>query len=262
MSHPIVIHAGFHKTGTSTVQRFLKGHRAALKPHAVVVLKGRMDALISAARGYSTWRDPITLAKFARRADDLAQSLTHVRRRALILSAEELSGHMPGRAGIDDYSATAPLIGELAAAFHRHRKAPDLRLAYGVRDGAEWLESAYWEHVKSSSMTEDYTDFAARIGPVDLTCVAQGIAAQTGLPLTLIPLKSNQPLGPAAPLLALAQIPLDGLRPEPPRNTRPAPDLLPQLLHINRTEPDRARRRAAKQALLRAAPLSNGPEDG
>lgn len=221
MSHPIVIHAGFHKTGTSTIQRFLKTNRAALKPHAVVVLKGRMEGLISAARGYSTWRDPLTLAKFATRADDLVQSLAHVKRRALILSAEELSGHMPGREGIDDYAAAADLMAELADAFRRHRDAPDLRLVYGVRDGGAWLASSYWEHVKSSSMTEDMDAYAARIGPIDLSATAQSIARQTGLPLTLIALTDPHPLGPAGALLDAAGLPTGALMPEPPRNTRP-----------------------------------------
>lgn len=261
MSRAILIHAGFHKTGTSTVQRFLKSNRAALKPHAVVVLKGRMEALIAAARGYSTWGDPITLAKFATRADDLVQSLAHVRHRTLILSAEELSGHMPGRKGIRDYSAAAPLIAELAAAFHRHRNAPDLRLIYGTRDHDTWLASSYWEHVKSSSLTADYSDYAARI-TISLPQTARDIAAQTNLPLLTIPLDTDHPLGPVGPLLDHAHIPTDGLTQEPKRNTRPAPDILPQLLHINRTEPDRARRRALKQALLRGNPLSSGPEQG
>ena len=73
MPRRIVVHAGFHKTGTSTVQALLRDNREALKPYLRSMLKGGMTELLSAARGFSTWRDPVTLAKFDHRLRAMLQ---------------------------------------------------------------------------------------------------------------------------------------------------------------------------------------------
>jgi hypothetical protein len=109
MTAPILIHAGFHKTGTSTVQKFLQHNRPALNPHMALGLKWKMKDILHAARGFSTWRDPVTLMKFTRRFDAFVAAHYGVKRRGLFLSAEELCGHMPGRGDLRDYSA-APLL--------------------------------------------------------------------------------------------------------------------------------------------------------
>lgn len=251
MTAPIVIHAGFHKTGTSTVQAFLKANRPHLKPHMAIVLKPRIRDVLHAARGYSTWRDPLTLAKFAHRIETVFAGLPGVRRRGLILSAEELCGHMPGRDGIDDYSAAPVLLTEIAHAAERIWGRPDLHFVLTTRARDAWLESSYWEHVKSSSMTEDFADYAARIGPgADLSEIAARVAqAVAPFPVHDIALDT----GPADPILGLFDLPdatWAALTPVPARNARLAPETLQRLLEINRTISDRTARKLAKQALL------------
>ncbi len=60
----IVIHAGFHKTGTTTVQQTLKAHATVLAPHLQVVLREDMEAVCEAARAYSLAPDEGLLAQF------------------------------------------------------------------------------------------------------------------------------------------------------------------------------------------------------
>lgn len=256
MTAPLVIHAGFHKTGTSTVQRFLAANRAVLKPHMAIALKPRLTDVLHAARGYSTWRDPLTLDKFAVRIEAFFAALPGVRKRGLIVSAEELCGHMPGREGINDYSAAPILLAELCSAARRVWDTPDLHIVLGTRGVQDWLRSSYWEHVKSSSMTEGMDDYADRIGPgADLAGMAARIAdAIAPVPVHLAPLEDRHPLGPVQPLLARFDLPdstLAQLVPVPDRNRRPPPEILDQMLHINRTVPDREARKQAKQQLLR-----------
>ncbi len=255
MTAPLVIHAGFHKTGTSSVQAILRANRALLKPHMAIALKPRLRDLLHAARGYSTWRDPLTLAKFAHRAEAFLATLPGVKRRGLLLSAEELCGHMPGRKGIDDYGAAPILLAEFAQAAARLWPAPDLRFMLTTRDAQAWLESSYWEHVKSSSLTQDFTAYAARIAPAaDLAGVVTQIARATGCPAQAIPLKQGGPMAATRAILAPFDLPADtlaALTPVAAQNTRPDPALLARLLHINRTISDRAARKEAKQALLR-----------
>lgn len=250
----IVIHAGFHKTGTSSLQAGLDAARGALRPHAKIVLARGMEGLLHATRAYATLPEPLALAKVAARAEAFAQGLAGVKGRALILSAEELTGHLPGRAGIDSYAAAPALLAELTAALLRRFPRADLHLALTTRDAEPWLRSAHWEHVKSASMTEDYEGFAARLRPAaDLAAAARAIADHLPHPVHAIPLETTPDLREA--LLRLALIPEDVIAALPPLPHRNAarPEALDDLLHINRTIPDRTARRDAKKARLRQA---------
>jgi hypothetical protein len=101
----IVIHAGFHKTGTSTPQAWLGAARGLLRPHAKIVPARGMQALLHACRACSTLPEPLSPAKVAARADAFARGIAGLKGRALILSAEALPGRPPGRPGIDSCAA-------------------------------------------------------------------------------------------------------------------------------------------------------------
>jgi len=259
MPRAIVIHTGFHKTGTSTLQQVLRQNRAALKPHLRAVLGPQMPDLLHAARGYSTWRDPFTLDKFAHRFRALMAGLTGMPRRVLCLSAEELSGHMPGRDGIPDYRAAPELAAEMARIVTELLPGVPLRFVLTLRQPESWLRSAYWEHVKSSSMTLNWEDFASATRPgADLAAAADQVATALPCPVSHIWLEdcADQPLGPAGPFLDLCGAPTTvqaGLPPVPRANSRADDAVLLALLAANRDYTDRDARQAAKRAILKAA---------
>ena len=193
MPRRIVIHAGFHKTATSSVQQVLRDNRAALKPYLRSQLKWGMRDLLHAARGYSTWRDPLTLGKFARRFRALLEAQADMPRRTLCLSAEELSGHMPGRPGISDYGAAPILAAEMARAAAARFPEAETRFLYTVRAPESWLESAYWEHVKSSSLTESLDAFRDRMaGAADLAAVVERVRAAQPCPVEEAALEAHR----------------------------------------------------------------------
>ncbi|MCR8824994.1 hypothetical protein [Pseudosulfitobacter koreensis] len=262
MPAKIVLHIGFHKTGTSTVQQMLRTNRALLKPHLAIRLKPQMTDLMHATRGFSTWRDKISLAKVARRFDLLLQDLPGMPRRALVISAEELSGHMPGRGDLADYSAAPELVHIYVECVQKHFPDCEVAVYASTRAPQAWLRSAYWEHVKSSSMTLDFTDFVARYGhAADLDAVLDEIAATVPCRVFRARLEEAQSLrlGPAQPLLELCDVPAETLAqimPHPVANAALDPSVLEALLEANRAHPDpadRAARKAAKQAILAAA---------
>ncbi|MDQ7070525.1 MAG: hypothetical protein Q9M48_07280 [Rhodobacterales bacterium] len=258
MTAPIVIHAGFHKTATSTIQQFLQRNRPALNPHLALGLKWKMKEILHAARVFSTWRDPVTLMKFARRFDAFVAAHSGVQRRGLFISAEELCGHMPGRGDLLDYSAAPILMAEIRDAFTRAHSAPDLHFAFTIRPCESWLKSAYWEHVKSASMTLDYADFHAKYAPAaDLPACIQAIkTAVAPFPVHTFDIKDQHRLGPIAPMLDLFDLPSEtrqALVPIPAKNQRQSDDILNELLEINRNIDDREVRKTAKQAVLNAA---------
>lgn len=253
----ITVHAGFHKTGTTSVQRTLRENRAALKARFVLALPWKLKPLLHAARAYSAYGDPLSLAKFTHRAEAFAAGLPPLRHRDLILCSEELSGHLPGRGGLPDYRAAPVLMGELCAALLRRFPQADLSVVYSTRTAASWLESAYWEQVKSSSQRLSLPDFraeyaaAADFAPI-LAQVGQAIAPAR-LESFALEECAALPLGPAAALLSLAGLPaaeLAALAPVPPANTRLPQAALDHLLHLNRSIEDSATRAEAKRAYL------------
>ncbi|PCH75250.1 MAG: hypothetical protein COC12_01510 [Rhodobacteraceae bacterium] len=258
MPRRIVIHAGFHKTATSSVQQILRVNRPLLKPVMRSVLKGGMTDLIHAARGYSTWRDPLTLEKFARRFEALLSHQSNMPRRTLCLSAEELAGHMPGRGALVDYTAAAVLAAEMMRIAGQLFPEADLALFYSTRAPKAWLHSAYWEHVKSSSMTLGWNEFADTYGAAgDLDRVVDDIAAAHPGKVHRARLEQSAhlPAGPATPVLDLCGVTRDvqtRLTLPPPANQQRDEAVLLALLAANRDYPDRDARQAAKLAILKA----------
>ena len=261
MPRRVVLHIGFHKTGTTSVQAFLRANRKVLQPKAAIRLRGMMEPVVLAARGFSTWRDPISLAKVSFRFDALLRSLPSMPRRVLILSAEELSGHMPGRGAQGDYSAAVALVQTYVAAIKRLFPKAEVIIYAGIRDPERWLRSAYWQHVKSSSMTMDYDSFVqAYPNAADLVGVLGQVQDAVDVPVFYRPLEAfrDEPLGPASGLLEHCDLPAHLLRrltPVPPANTRLPEPVLLDMLEANRTHKDSDARKAAKQSILVAAGL-------
>jgi hypothetical protein len=256
MPRKIVIHAGFHKTGTSSVQAVLRANRKALMPSVAIRLKGQMQELMHATRGYSTYGTENALEKVRLRFEALLADLPGMPRRTLLLSAEELSGHMPGRGALADYSA-APVLMYLywqraQAAF----PATPVVFCFGTRSPENWRRSAWAEHVKSSGMTLDYVNFSTQYPDADnLDGIVSEVRRRVPAPVHSFALEdcAEQPLGPADPVLDLCDVPAElraTLTAQPPQNTRFDDDTLAALLEINRTHRDTDARNAAKAALL------------
>lgn len=259
MPRRIILHAGFHKTGTKTVQAILRTNRATLKQHVAIRLRAQMRDLLHATRGYSTWRDPLTMIKVEDRFAALLDDLPGMPRRSLILSAEELCGHLPGRGDLSDYGAAPELLYVLRDIAARRFPAADIMIYLTTRDAAEWRASAYWEHVKSSDMTMDYERFAELYPQAPaLDDMAAEIASRVPCPVHVTRLEdcADDPLGPAGDLLRLCDLPdelIAVVEPVAPQNKRPDADTLQELLRINRRIEDPEDRRAAKKALLQGA---------
>ncbi|MEL7098037.1 MAG: hypothetical protein AAGM84_04340 [Pseudomonadota bacterium] len=258
MPRRVVLHIGFHKTGTSSVQAVLRANRAVLKRHAALRLKPQIKELLHGSRGYSTWRDPLSLAKTARRFDAMLGALPGMPRRALIVSAEELSGHMPGRGDLMDYGAAPELVRVYAGSVRKRFPEAQLVIYAGIREAEAWLRSAYWEHVKSSSMVLDFDAFADRYAAAaDFAAILDRVAERAEVDVTSGALEAHQDdaLGPAAGLFAQCDMPpdiLSALAPVPATNTRLPEAVLLDLLAANRAYADRDARKAVKKAILAA----------
>ena len=259
MPRRIILHAGFHKTGTTTIQATLRENRAAIKRQVALRLRWHMKDIISASRGYSTDEDPLTLIKVQTRFGHLMNELPGMPRRTLIVSAEELSGHLPGRGNLTDYSAAPVLLysyWEIAKA--RYPQA-EILVYLSTRNAEDWTASAHWEHVKSSNMTMSLAEFQDRYAKAgDLSAMVSEVASRVPAPVHAHALEdcSALPLGPADPLLDLCDIP-DNIRqtltPVPRANERFGPDVLEAMIAANRENATPMARNAAKALILAEA---------
>lgn len=257
----IVIHPGFHKTGTTSAQALLRENRKELRRHTHFFLKWRFEDVTFASRGYSTWRDAFAREKFRFRLLSFLGELDLNPDKPLLLTSEELAGHLPGRAGIRDYGATADLCEDLADAVrHRFGADADLRFVFTTRAAQPWLRSAWGHHVARSDMTLDWEEYReAFAGAADFAAVLDAVRDRVGgasvVSQSLEDLALMR-LGPGKALLDAVGVPLqaqDRLQPVSVRNSALGPASLAECLALNRADMDAKTRDTRKKALVEAA---------
>ncbi|WP_149141365.1 hypothetical protein [Gemmobacter caeruleus] len=256
----ILLHAGFHKTGSSSVQAALAAHRPALLEAGWAVrLPGDAGGalLVEAARQMS--RAPgIGARRMVLRA--LRAWLAPVAGApGLILSCEDLAGLMPGHPGIDSYDMAPRLAAIALRAVAEIWPDGPAWLVYGTRAPGDWLASVYWQQAQHPHLAETPEDFATRLAPAaDFTALLARIGHETGAPVIAAALARHGPrrLGPVEALYDLAGLPeplREALPPVPPANGGGSAELAARLVALNRRGLPEEELTQAKRALLAAA---------
>ena len=251
----IIIHPGFHKTGTSTLQASLTANRDTLAPDIRIFLDQDIPGLSGAAKGYSASRSDLDLGLVLYEAALIAEQISPELQK-IILSSESLCGYIPGRNGVQDYSAAPDLLTTIGTAFSQ--TCPDTKLTYlfSTRNAESWLESCYAQHLRASRMTLTQQDYLTRFKPsANLTQVIAD--CRTALPLADINSArledcTKTRLGMLDSLLDLADYPevkRNNLSPVAVANKAPSPAQLSALLEINRSDLSDQDARAARMKL-------------
>ncbi|MBT9384763.1 hypothetical protein KM176_12915 [Pseudooceanicola sp. CBS1P-1] len=254
----LIVHAGFHKTGTSSIQKTLRRGRKVLEPHLRIFLKPEMEALCAAARAHDAAPCALTLRLFAHEVAVLAEGLDPGDPRPALLSSEDLSGHIPGRRDRRGYPNAPALMQTLAQTLTQAwGRAPELTFVYTTRAPEAWMRSCHAQHLRVSRMTQELPRYIARQRDhADLEAIAGTIrAAVAPHPLRTFPLEITRdlPNGPLSPLLELAGVPeaaRAALPALPPANAAAPAEVLAQFLALNRADLPRDELRARKQALI------------
>lgn len=141
----IVLHAGFHKTGTTSLQATLDAHRAALSGFAhVETSQGTPDLTHAtrAARAYCLNPDAqalaLGMATWVACLPDLAG-------KSLLVSSEDFAGHIPGRFGVLDYRAAVVTVPAAVDALRARFPGARVRVALTTRAAKPWLKSVHWQ---------------------------------------------------------------------------------------------------------------------
>ncbi|WGW04994.1 hypothetical protein [Tropicibacter oceani] len=254
----LIIHAGFHKTGTTSVQMALHGNREALADHVDILLRDDILPLTQAARHFSKRRTPESLAEVARQADACFAAIAGGTR-PVVIATEDLSGMMPGRAGLDSYSAAPILMQTLErAALARLGAATPMVFYFSTRAADPWVESLWWQHLRSTRIETDLDDYRREAqAAADLDAIIAAVRGALGHASVVSHALEDirqAPEGPVSVLYDLLDLPQALRGPAPkPANTRPPCGLEPIFLALNRSGLPDDCVSDTKRRLLRAA---------
>ncbi len=247
----VIVHAGFHKTGTTSLQRALRLNREALKPHLRIRLRPGMIAVCEAARGYSAVPDAINLALFQYELAQLAEGWSARDPRPVLLASEDLSGHMPGRKGVKTYHAAPRLMAALVETLCRIHPGAKPEFYFSTRNADDWLRSCHAQHLCASRLTLSRAEYAKTYRrSANLDAITDNVAKRTACPTHRAALEQGEPLDALLDVIGLPDELRARLRPAVPANTAPSPEVLAALLDLNRSEMPEKDLRAAKRALL------------
>ena len=273
----MVIHAGFHKTGTSTVQRMLKQNRRLIIPEARFFDHTHMPAVCESARAYSVSRDLLDLLAFTYELGEFLTGLKRKLDRNICISSENLVGNIPGRKGLKSYDAAPILMKAFVHTVGRILpRPPEMIFYFSTRSPQPWLKSCHSQHLRAVRMTKSAAEYAETfaasaeldriIDMVRLAVVPHKVATASLEDI------GDLPLGPVTPILDLLEISQD-LRNQMtlvPATNQALPDALSEeFLRINRSDmpwrdlpiAKQAARDRWKWAQEDAAEAQNGQKD-
>ena len=260
MPRHVLIHPGFHKTGTSTLQRNLLAQRERLTPRLRVMVNDDLIAATRLARKFSVHPHGGTLDEFteaATRALDAFDIKDPPDDRPLLMSTEALTGQLPGRKHVTGYDAAPPLMARLVAAL-RARLGPEPRVTvwFTTRAPLAWMKSAYYQNLRLDRLCEDFDTHARKLQRaarldtfVDDTRARLG--DQAHVTATRIEACADHRLGPLGVALDMLGVPGDELEPSRLHNVQPQGGAA-QLLALNRSDLGDADLAEAKRRLIRA----------
>lgn len=246
----VLIHAGFHKTGTTTVQTTLNDNRALLKPYMRLFLPGKLRALARATRGYSIDGNHIDEGMIRYEAAELVLRCDPDDPRPVLMSFEDLAGHMPGRKGLTAYDRTPQIMGLIAEAIILAQPLAQPAFYFSTRDPAAWLKSCYIQHLRATRITESVHEYAKRmVASADLDDVVDRVARVVS-PVPVWRARLTQ--DPVAPLLKHLGV-QPALFPQwqnsPPAFTAPPSAWVDAVLDLNRSKLKKPAWKTARAAL-------------
>ncbi|WP_170409816.1 hypothetical protein [Ruegeria atlantica] len=173
----VVIHQGFHKTGTTTLQKTLSKNREYLKDRVNVLLPDDLQAASLAARRYVVAPKDRTLQNFGRLVRKALEPFADHRGKPLLITNEEFSGLIPGRKGVWSYDQTHVLAKVLLDEVSRLTEEGDrVIFLFTTRNADHWIRSTYWQNLRSHRIREDLSQYSKALQPgADLEAVVRRV---------------------------------------------------------------------------------------
>ena len=257
----VIVHAGFHKTGTTSLQDFFSTNAEALAPYLAYYGKADFLQAGAQARIYAQRPFPHRLYMFRRSLRRFLESIPE--HETIVLSRETFSGGMPGHHTVSgrlmlSYERPAQRLARVIISELHRRFGRDAQIVffYTTREREPWLRSVYGHLLRSIRVTDDWAAFKEKLsatpGP---EAEAKALAHTLPVPVQIAALEEHgsRPEGPAAALLDMLGV-SDAIRanlvPVLPKNTADNATLQAAFLRLNREIESKAELKARKEALL------------
>ncbi len=260
-----VVHMGFHKTGTKSVQKFLAENKDNLSNDASIFLKEDIKEATHLARRFSQIGRPNLLNRFkASLSDSLATAKTGT---DIVISSEDLSGLLPGRRNINAYDAAPQLAraieDTLSELGEKRKNVFQTTFLFSTRDPRTWTESVWWQHLRSTRLSLDLKEYKEKSKrSSDLDGVVKLVEAElkhAKVKTEKLETSAAMQFGPASPIIDLIDLrphTLNSLIPTTQENTRPAVSVEKLLLEVNRSALKDSDAKDIKRRIISAAKLS------
>lgn len=164
MSRRIVIHAGFHKTGTTTLQETLALNATMLLPHVECYLQhgALISSLARAVLDFSGNRCKDTKADITTCAKTFFTLIDQDDPRPVLISSESLAGHFPGSSGVGKYAPAPIAMALIREAWREVAGDVDTFETYYSTRRTGWLASCHWQRLKNNRSQMSLDAYMAR----------------------------------------------------------------------------------------------------
>ena len=251
----ILVHPGFHKTGTTSVQYGLDRNAGGLAERVRVLQANDFPKAITAARRHTAQPAPRRLRNYASGFAEAVAPLDPADARPLLISSEKLLGWIPGRRENWGYADTPDFMERLADVLIGHfGEAAEITFCFTTRAAEDWQRSVYWQNLRSMRITEDFETYRARLAEgAQLDAVVAAVRARLGGRARVMarPIEelSGEPQGPLGAILRELGVAADDLVPFKSYNMQPK-GAAEELLRLNRSDLDDAALTETKRKLL------------
>ena len=201
----VFIHAGFHKTGTTSFQNLIRANRS-LAPTDVGFLLAHdplADNLRSALRDFHRNQGPDEVSVLRARLTAILANFKQTGVSKLVISLEVISGLMPDASLGNLYPTGRLALAEICRVF----AGQEITLLFSVRGGAAWIRSLHAHQSSKPGFTVRAEEFASaeKFRLLDWSKVIAALTESLPVKTNVSHLEAttNSRLGPASDFLPL-----------------------------------------------------------
>jgi hypothetical protein len=203
----VLLHLGFHKTGTTSAQGFLRQNAPVIRKHYIFLGPGRTRpmGLTRAALAFTDNGTDAERRAFQSQLSHSLKQLSFGQARGLIISDENIGGRRPDQ-DLDYAYKHLPQVLEACIDPIKHHFAPedcDIAVYLSTRDPQAWARSLWGHAVAKTHLSEAQDAFVTRATSVlSLNERVSAVRARlNGIPVRSERLEdlAPQPFGPGAP---------------------------------------------------------------
>ncbi|GLQ35879.1 hypothetical protein GCM10007939_21630 [Amylibacter marinus] len=261
----VIVHAGYHKTGTTSLQNFMNRNKETLRPYCSYYGKADFLSAGANARIYAQRPFPWRLYRFRRSFRRFLAQIDPDP--VIVLSRETFAGNMPGHRKwhgglVKSYGPPSAALARVIIQELLRRFGPETRITYlmTTRDKEPWIKSVYGHLLRSRRLVDDFDTFRTSLKNLQSPAKQAQVLARKIAPVELISVAledyGTHRFGPAEALLQLISLPDDireTLQPiHRPANTGQSADLQQQFLQLNRQIKDKAELKRRKERILKS----------